>query len=119
MQTTFEENVDGSVTLRKSGIKYKASFFFSFLFFFSFFGGQRNEILPSPNNKVRIGLDIPHGEHCRVDKPPWRITQIVPPSSRSTGLYGVRSLGIADLVRVCGLQVGLVIVKVRNLPKTP
>ena len=120
-QATFEENVDGSVTLRKSGIKYNASFFFSFsiFFFFLFVLGQRNEILPSPNNKVRIGLDIPHGEHCRINKPPWRITQIVPPSSRSTGLYGVRSLGIADLVRVCGLQVGLVIVKVRNLPKTP
>lgn len=118
VQATFEENVDGSVTLRKSGIKCKASFFFSFSFFF-LRGGQWNEILPSPNNKVRIGLDIPHGEHCRVNKPPWRITQIVPPSSRSTGLYGVRSLGIADLVRVCGLQVGLVIVKVRNLPKTP
>ena len=121
VQAIFEENVDGSVTLHKSGIKCKASFFFSFSFFFFWGGGerQRNEILPSPNNKVRIGLDIPHGEHCRVNKPPWRITQIVPPSSRSTGLYGVRSLGIADLVRVCGLQVGLVIVKVRNLPKTP
>ena len=122
MQATFEENVDGSVTFRKSGIKCKASFFFSFSFFFFWGGGgglQRNEILPSPNNKVRIGLDIPHGEHCRVNKPPRRITQIVPPSSRSTWLYGVRSLGIADLVRVCGLQVGLVIVKVRNLPKTP
>ena len=34
MQATFEENVDGSVTLRKSGIKFKASFFFSFSFFF-------------------------------------------------------------------------------------
>ena len=118
VQATFEENVDGSVTLRKSGIKCnKVQGFLFFLLFFG--GGQRNEILPSPNNKVRIGLDIPHGEHCRVNKPPWRITQIVPPSSRSTWLHGVRSLGIADLVRVCGLQVGLVIVKVRNLPKTP
>ena len=96
MQATFEENVDGSVTLRKFGIKYKFSFFY-------FFFGQRNEILPSPNNKVRIGLNIPHGEHCRVNKLPWRITQIVSPSSRSTGLYGVGSLGIAYLVRVCGL----------------
>lgn len=54
MQATFEENVDGSVTLRKSGIKYKASFFFSFLFFFLFLGD--NGMKSYPVQIIKSGL---------------------------------------------------------------
>lgn len=56
MQATFKENVDGSVTLRKSGIKYKASFFFSLsIFFLSVFGGD-NGMKSYPVQIIKSGL---------------------------------------------------------------
>lgn len=56
VQAIFEENVDGSVTLYKSGIKCKASFFFSFSFFFFGGGGSDNGMKSYPVQIIKSGL---------------------------------------------------------------
>ena len=73
--------------------------------------------LPGPNNKIRIGFYVLHGEDWRVNEAPRCITQIVPPFARSIGLLGIRSLWVADLVWERGELVSLIIVKICHLPE--
>ena len=75
-------------------------------------------VLPCPNDEIRIGLKVLHGVDRGVNEAPGRIAQIVAPFTILAGLLGARGLRVTDLVWVRGGIVGLVIVRICNVPKT-